>query len=205
MPLKKVEKYMIIGLGIFGSELAIDLTRKGHQVIGVDSERDRVNKLKDILENTFIIDSTNLKGMSTLPLKETDWVIVAIGENEGASLMTVGILKSMGMNNIICRSLSKTHEYILAAMNIFDIVHPETLIPSWMVNKKLAELDLRGKFKVNIISVLRDENISKTSSKTVIEKLCKGVITPEFVFLEGDIIVTFGKNDDIKEIMTAKV
>jgi trk system potassium uptake protein TrkA len=65
MPLKKVEKYMIIGLGIFGSELAIDLTRKGHQVIGVDSERERVNKLKDILENTFIIDSTNLKGMST--------------------------------------------------------------------------------------------------------------------------------------------
>jgi trk system potassium uptake protein TrkA len=173
--------------------------------------------------------------MSTLPLKETDWVIVAIGENEGASLMTVGILKSMGMNNIICRSLSKTHEYILAAMNIFDIVHPEkeaaqqlshrltynlgkemlfidndhsvteTLIPSWMVNKKLAELDLRGKFKVNIISVLRDENISKTSSKTVIEKLCKGVITPEFVFKEGDIIVTFGKNDDIKKLMTANV
>jgi trk system potassium uptake protein TrkA len=74
-----------------------------------------------------------------------------------------------------------------------------------MVNKKLAELDIRGKFKVNIISVLRDENISKTSSKTVIEKLCKGVITPEFVFKEGDIIVTFGKNDDIKKLMTANV
>jgi trk system potassium uptake protein TrkA len=149
--------------------------------------------------------------------------------------MTVGILKSMGVNKIICRSLSKTHEYILAAMNIHDIVHPEkeaaqqlshrltynlgkemlfidnehsvteTLIPAWMVNKKLADLDIRGKFKVNIISVLRDENISKTSSKTVIEKLCKGVITPEFVFKEGDIIVTFGKNDDIKKLMTANV
>jgi trk system potassium uptake protein TrkA len=234
MPLKKVEKFMIIGLGIFGSELAIDLSRKGQQVIGVDSDRERVNRLKDILENTFIIDSTNLKGMSTLPLMETDWIIVAIGENEGASLMTVGILKSLGVNKIICRSLSKTHEYILDAMNINDIVHPEkeaaqqlshrltynlgkemlfidndhsvteTLIPSWMVNKQLAELDIRGKFKVNIISVLRDENVSKIKSKTVIEKLCKGVITPEFLFLEGDIIVTFGKNDDIKEMMTAK-
>ena len=235
MPLKKVEKYMIIGLGIFGSELAIDLSKKGQQVIGVDSDRDRANRLKDILENTFIIDSTNLKGMSTLPLKETNWVIVAIGENEGASLMTVGILKSMGVNKIICRSLSKTHEYILAAMNIHDIVHPEkeaaqqlshrltynlgkemlfidndhsvteTLIPSWMVNKKLADLDIRGKFKVNIISVLRDENVSKPKSKVDVEKICKGVITPEFVFMEGDIIVTFGKNDDIKEMMTAKV
>ncbi len=226
---------MIIGLGIFGSELAIDLLKKGHQVIGVDSAEDRVNLLKDILEKSFIIDSTDLKGMSTLPLKETDWVIVAIGENEGASLMTVGILKSLGLNKIICRSLSVTHEYILAAMNIHDIVHPEkeaaqqlshrltynlgkemlfidnehsvteTLIPSWMVNKKLADLDIRGKFKVNIISVLRDENISDTKSKVVIEKLCKGVITPEFVFMDGDIIVTFGKNDNIKEMMTAKV
>lgn len=235
MQQKKIDTFMIIGLGIFGSELAIDLLKKGHQVIGVDSAEDRVNLLKDILEKSFIIDSTDLKGMSTLPLKETDWVIVAIGENEGASLMTVGILKSLGLNKIICRSLSVTHEYILAAMNIHDIVHPEkeaaqqlshrltynlgkemlfidnehsvteTLIPSWMVNKKLADLDIRGKFKVNIISVLRDENISKTSSKTVIEKLCKGVITPEFVFKEGDIIVTFGKNDDIKEMMTANV
>jgi trk system potassium uptake protein TrkA len=235
MQQKKIDTFMIIGLGIFGSELAIDLLKKGHQVIGVDSAEDRVNLLKDILEKSFIIDSTDLKGMSTLPLKETDWVIVAIGENEGASLMTVGILKSLGLNKIICRSLSVTHEYILAAMNIHDIVHPEkeaaqqlshrltynlgkemlfidnehsvteTLIPSWMVNKKLADLDIRGKFKVNIISVLRDENISKTSSKTVIEKLCKGVITPEFVFKEGDIIVTFGKNDDIKKLMTANV
>ena len=54
MPVKEVEKFMIIGLGIFGSELAIDLSRKGHQVIGVDSDRDRANRLKDILENTFI-------------------------------------------------------------------------------------------------------------------------------------------------------
>ena len=235
MQQKKIDTFMIIGLGIFGSELAIDLLKKGHQVIGVDSAEDRVNLLKDILEKSFIIDSTDLKGMSTLPIKETDWVIVAIGENEGASLMTVGILKSLGLNKIICRSLSVTHEYILAAMNIHDIVHPEkeaaqqlshrltynlgkemlfidnehsvteTLIPSWMVNKKLADLDIRGKFKVNIISVLRDENISDTKSKVVIEKLCKGVITPEFVFMDWDIIVTFGKNDNIKEMMTAKV
>lgn len=235
MPLKKVEKFMIIGLGIFGSELAIDLAKKGQQVIGVDSDRDRANRLKDILENTFIIDSTNLKGMRSLPLNESDWVIVAIGENEGASLMTVGILKSLGVNKIICRSLSVTHEYILAAMNINDIVHPEkeaaqqlshrltynlgkemlfidndhsvteTLIPSWMVNKKLGDLDIRGKFFVNIISVLRDENVSKIKSKTVIEKLCKGVITPEFVFMEGDIIVTFGTNENIMKMMTTNL
>ena len=109
MQQKKIDTFMIIGLGIFGSELAIDLLKKGHQVIGVDSAEDRVNLLKDILEKSFIIDSTDLKGMSTLPLKETDWVIVAIGENEGASLMTVGILKSLGLNKIICRSLSVTH------------------------------------------------------------------------------------------------
>ncbi|MFN5790088.1 MAG: cation:proton antiporter regulatory subunit, partial [Bacteroidota bacterium] len=73
------------------------------------------------------------------------------------------------------------------------------------VNKRLADLDIRGEFKVNIISVLRDENVSKTKSKVDIEKKCKGVITPEFVFMEGDIIVTFGKNDDIKKMMTANV
>lgn len=222
---------MIIGLGIFGSELAIDLSKKGHQVIGVDAERDRVNKLKDILEYTFIIDSTDVKGMETLPWKETQLVIIAIGENEGASLMTAGIVKRLDKKNIICRSLSKTHEYILDSMGIKDIVHPEkeaaqqlshrltynlgkemlfidqhhsvteTLIPSWMVNKKLGDLDIRGKFAVNIISVIRKENISKSQSAEIFESRCKGVISPDFVFLEGDIIVTFGKNDDIKKMI----
>jgi len=222
-------KIMIIGLGIFGSELAIDLSKKGHQVIGVDSERERVNKLKDVLEHTFIIDSTNLKGMQTLPLKETEKVIIAIGENEGASLMTAGILKSLGMEKIICRSLSKTHEYILDSMGIKDIVHPEkeaaqqlshrltynlgkemlfivqihsdteTLIPQWMLDQKLGDLDIRGKFSVNIISVIRKENISKNKASEIFEDRCKGVINPDFTFLAGDIIVTFGKNDDEKK------
>jgi trk system potassium uptake protein TrkA len=227
-------KIMIIGLGIFGSELAIDLSKKGHQVIGVDSERERVNKLKDVLEHTFIIDSTNLKGMQTLPLKETEKVIIAIGENEGASLMTAGILKSLGMEKIICRSLSKTHEYIFDAMGIKDIVHPEkeaaqqlshrltynlgkemlfidqihsvteTLIPQWMVDQKLGDLDIRGKFSVNIISVIRKENISKNKASEIFEDRCKGVINPDFTFLAGDIIVTFGKNDDIRNMIDFK-
>jgi trk system potassium uptake protein TrkA len=227
-------KIMIIGLGIFGSELAIDLSKKGHQVIGVDSERERVNKLKDVLEHTFIIDSTNLKGMQTLPLKETEKVIIAIGENEGASLMTAGILKSLGMEKIICRSLSKTHEYILDSMGIKDIVHPEkeaaqqlshrltynlgkemlfidqihsvteTLIPQWMVDQKLGDLDIRVKFSVNIISVLRKENISKNKASEIFEDRCKGVINPDFTFLAGDIIVTFGKNDDIRNMIDFK-
>ncbi len=227
-------KIMIIGLGIFGSELAIDLSKKGHQVIGVDSERERVNKLKDVLEYTFIIDSTNLKGMQTLPFKETEKVIIAIGENEGASLMTAGILKSLGMEKIICRSLSKTHEYILDSMGIKDIVHPEkeaaqqlshrltynlgkemlfidqihsvteTLIPDWMVDRKLGDLDIRGEFAVNIISVIRSENISKNKAHEIFENRCKGVINPDFVFLPGDIIVTFGKNDDIKNMIDFK-
>lgn len=227
-------KILIIGLGIFGSELAIDLTRKGHQVIGVDSDRERISKLKDVLENTFIIDSTNLKGMSTLPIRETEKVIVAIGENEGASLMTVGILKSFGVTKIICRSLSITHEYILGAMGITDIIHPEkeaaqqlshrltydlgqemlfidqihsvteTLIPPWMENKKLGDLNIREKFSVNIISVIRNENISKDKNKPSLEKRCKGVINPDFLFLKGDIMVTFGKNDNIKKLIDFK-
>jgi len=226
-------KIMIIGLGIFGSELALDLTRRGHQVIGVDADRDRVTRLKDALEMTFIIDSTNQKGMLTLPLKDTNRVIVAIGENEGASLMTVGILKSLGIEHIICRSLSKTHEYILAAMGIMDIVHPEkeaaqqlahrltfnlgkemlfidavhsvteTPIPSWMIGRKLLDLDIRGRFAVNIISVIRKEIVVISRTESAEEYRCQGVILPGFQFEKDDILVMFGKNDHIHKLIHA--
>jgi trk system potassium uptake protein TrkA len=91
-------------------------------------------------------------------------------------------------------------------MLFIDQIHSvtETLIPQWMVDQKLGDLDIRGKFSVNIISVIRKENISKNKASEIFEDRCKGVINPDFTFLAGDIIVTFGKNDDIRNMIDFK-
>ena len=76
-------KFIVIGLGYFGSTLAISLTEQGHEVIGIDNKFERVDELKNQIGNVMEMDTTNENAVKTLPLNDTDAVIVAIGEDVG--------------------------------------------------------------------------------------------------------------------------
>lgn len=95
-------RYLIIGLGIYGSNLAVDLANMGHEVIGADINPALVEGIKDNISTAYIIDSTDETSLSVLPLKNVDLVIVAIGENFGASIRTVAVLK-----NCVCLIFSQ--------------------------------------------------------------------------------------------------
>ena len=86
-------RYLIIGLGIYGSNLARDLTNMGHEVIGADRSAMLVDNIKDDISTAYVIDSTDETALSALPLSVVDLVIVAIGENFGATINTVALLK----------------------------------------------------------------------------------------------------------------
>ena len=118
-------RYLIIGLGIYGSNLAIDLTNMGHEVIGADKNPSLVESIKDFISTAYIIDSTDEVSLSVLPLNNVDLVIVAIGENFGASIRTVAILKKIGVKHIYARAIDKLHESILEGFNIDRIITPE--------------------------------------------------------------------------------
>ena len=85
-------RYLIIGLGIYGSNLAKDLTAMGHEVIGADRSATIVDSIKEYISTAYIVDSTDEAALGGLPLNGVDLVIVAIGENFGASIKTVALL-----------------------------------------------------------------------------------------------------------------
>lgn len=93
-------KFLIIGLGIYGENLARDLTEMGHEVIGADNSQSSIESLKNYISTVYLIDSTEESQLAVLPLLNVDLVIVAIGENFGASIKTVALLKSRGKTHI---------------------------------------------------------------------------------------------------------
>lgn len=118
-------RYLILGLGIYGSNLARDLTDLGHEVIGADRSASIVDAIKDQISTAYIIDTTDETALSALPLSGVDLVIVAIGENFGASIKTVAILKKLGVKHIYARAADQLHRSILEAMQIDRIITPE--------------------------------------------------------------------------------
>src|SRR3989339_2207235 len=181
-------KFIVIGLGLFGSALAAKLTRYGNEVIGVDSQMSKVEALKDVLTHVVCLDSTDPQAAANLPVMDTDVVIVSIGEDEGANIKTTALMKQMKAKRIISRAISPLHEMILEAMGVDEILRPEekmaerwalklntrgvvdsfelkgdytiieAVIPKHLFGKKLEDAGLRRNYKVVVLSTIEQVN-----------------------------------------------
>ena len=118
-------KYLIIGLGHYGGILAEELTALGHEVVGVDKDELHVDRVKDKMATSFVLDATDEAALSVLPVKNVDLVIVAIGDNFGASVRIVSLLKKGKAKRICARAVDDVHKAVLDAFSIDRILTPE--------------------------------------------------------------------------------
>ena len=118
-------RYIIIGLGIYGTNLAVDLTRMGHEVIGADKDASIVEAIKDSISTAYILDGLDESSLMMLPLSSADVVIVAIGEDFGASVRTVALLKKAGVKHIYARAADALHQSVLEGFHVDRILTPE--------------------------------------------------------------------------------
>ncbi len=224
-------KFIILGLGNFGSSLALKLTSLGHEVIGVDTNMNKVESLKERLTHTICLDSTDPMAVSILPITETDIVVVAIGENEGANIMATALMKQYKAKRIISRAVSPLHETVLEAMGVDEIVHPEeetaerwakkldikgiidsfsvsivyniveARAPAQFIGKSLKEIGFRRNHNVFVITTIK-----QVEEKTVLGTLkrvqkVQGVISSQTIIERDDILVIYGDIRDIKKVL----
>ncbi|PPL01627.1 potassium channel family protein [Parapedobacter indicus] len=223
-------KYIVMGLGNFGKSLAIRLTELGHEVIGVDNRMDKVEQLKEKITHTVCMDSTDIDAVSALPLKDAHAVIVAIGEDEGASLLTTALLKQLPVKRIIGRIVSDLQRTVLEAMNIDEYIMPEeesaarlamrldnldivdsfkvserysiieTKVPAKYVGLTLKEANLTNKYRVIVLTTIKSTE-EEEDGKTKINKEATGIAQSDTVLAEGDILVLFGELKDITQLI----
>ena len=180
-------KYCVIGLGHFGSILACELSREGHEVTGIDHQEDRVEAIKDQIAYAIQGDARREEVLKELGVKEMDQVIVAIGENFESSLMVASNLQSMDVEKILCREINDVHHRILRLMRINDVIRPEALaarqlakrlgihratrhfelegeyaivqvkVPDFLKGKTIADAELRSKYECNLVTVRKQQ------------------------------------------------
>lgn len=220
-------KIIIFGLGNFGMSLAISLTETGNEVIGVDRQMEKINLIKDKIAHAVCMDSTNELAYEAVPLKEADKVIVAIGENEGAAIITTAIIKKLCDTKIISRALSPIHDTVLEAMGINSIIHPEqesadrltkqinfkTTLENYQLDnnftisevkakpefagKTLEELNRIDTYHLNLVTIIRKKTKTNIFGKKHTFKETIGVPKNDTIILEDDILVVFGDNKSI--------
>ncbi len=212
---------LIIGMGRLGSHLAEKMQDLGHDVMILDNKQERIAALASRFSDARIAEYTHEDVLASLGIPSFDICFITVGDNLEASMLTTITLKKLGAkyvaararDDIQCELLKKigADEIIYAdgetadklairhnGNNIFDYValsdgyaiFEVPIIKSWE-GKSIMGLDVRKKFKINIIAIKRDGKIDP-------------VPMPDFVFREGDHIFVIGKSKDVFK-MNAKI
>lgn len=213
----KNKQFAVIGLGAFGESLSRELTANGYEVLAIDTDKERVNNSLDFATSAVQADAMDETALRQLGIRNFDVVIVAIGHNVQANILTTIALKEMGVKKVIAKAQSQLHGKVLKKIGADVVIYPErdmaiklarTLIseniidkiqfspdfsiieivaPKIYAGKSLKQLQLREKIGITVLAVKRDENI---------------IISPaaEQVINRGDILLVLGKDEDLEKI-----
>ena len=118
-------EFAVIGLGRFGSAVALNLIKRGFTVLGIDRDPAIVQNLADRMTQIVAIDSTNEEALKAIDITSFDTVVVAIGTNFEANLMTTVTLKGMGVRHVVCKAVSERQQQILLRVGADRVVLPE--------------------------------------------------------------------------------
>lgn len=209
----------IIGLGRFGLSLALALTEAGKHVIVLEIEAEKLDAVKDQIDNIYPVKSITAEVLEESGISHCHTAIVCIGKDIESNILVTMSLVELGIPRVIAKATSTNHGKVLeriGAQAVFpevemgtrlahSLVSTGTLdflelcedfsianisLASSFVNQSVAQLNLRRRYHLNIIVVIRNK-------KAISD------IGPDLKLLQGDILVVGGSNEAIKKFEQA--
>ncbi|WP_053362019.1 TrkA family potassium uptake protein [Bacillus sp. FJAT-27251] len=208
------KEFAVIGLGRFGGSICKELSEQGVPVMAIDNNEERVNKFAAIASHAVCGDTTDEQVLKSLGIRNFDHVIVAIGDNIQASILTTLMLKELGVNKITVKAQNDYHEKVLRKIGADFVVHPERdmgrriahnivsnnvldylelsdehsiaeiVASSKLGGHSIIDLNIRAKYGINIVAIKRGNDI---------------LVSPQAdeLIQTGDILIIIGADTDI--------
>ncbi|MBU1694732.1 MAG: TrkA family potassium uptake protein [Verrucomicrobia bacterium] len=218
----------IIGLGLFGRTLAKELADRGVQVLAMDRERNLVEEIKESVAHAVQLDATDEAALQAVGIKNMDVVVVCIGEDIEANLLTTILLKKLGIRRIWVRAISTLQGEILKAIEVDEVVNmeeemgritaaglasariarhipltrghsiAEIEVPESFIGKAIRQIDPRNKFHVNIIAIKKPVPRITELGERLLDEEYEDVPSPDEPLEKGHKLLIAGSNEDIE-------
>ena len=209
------KQYAVLGLGIFGTSVALELETLGCEVIVVDNCMEKVQEISDYVSYAICADIQDQEVMRSLGAKNLDGAIIAIGNNLESSVLATISAKEAGISHVIAKAQSELHERILKKVGADSVIRPEkemgtriarslvsgnfadwielsddysileTKIPKGWIGKQRIDLKVREKYGVNVVGIVENGEMDVT-------------VDPYKIFSENTIVILIGSNESLK-------
>jgi trk system potassium uptake protein TrkA len=212
----KMNQFVIIGLGRFGSSLGTELIKLGYEVLGVDRDEEKVQELSNVLTHAVVADATEEEVLRSIGARNFDCGVVAIGDDIQASILATILLKDLGVKKVVAKAVSDLHGRVLERVGVDRIIYPERdmgirvahqlvspnlldyielskqytiaelTVPQCLSGKSLDDVNPRGKFGCSIVAINKPKGI-------IIAPAAKDVLSKD------DVMVVIGTNNQIEQ------
>lgn len=215
--IKKRKQFAVVGLGRFGSSVARTLHEMGHEVLAIDENEERVQEFSDKVTHVVQADTTDEDSLSALGIRNFDVVVVAIGQDIQANMLTTLQLKEMGVPYIVAKAQNTLHGKMLQKIGADRVIYPErdmgqrvahnlvstnvleyialspdlsiveVTAPKILIGRSLAETNLRQKYEINVLAIKRNHEI-------IVPPL------PSEKIMAEDIMIVVGGNEGVQRL-----
>lgn len=212
-----MKSYVVVGLGRFGTEVAIRLCELGCEVLAMDHNSELVQQISNDVTQAVVGDARDKEVLKALGVSDFDCAVVAIGTNLGDSVLATMNLKELGVPYVVCKAHDETHRQVLMKLGANKVVIPEqeqanrlarnmsspnvldyielsdeygiieVPAPAPWVGKSLKSLNVRAKLGVNIIAIKQGKRINVSPGA-------------DYEILPGDVMVVLGGTDELNAV-----
>ncbi len=215
--MKKKKQIVVFGLGRFGAAVAYTLSEMGHEVLAVDSHMDAINEISPYVTHAVQLNATDEAAFESLDVGSFDAAVVSIGENIRDSVLISMLCKEAGVKLVVSKANDELHAKVLKKVGVDRVVFAErdmgvrvakslivphlvdlvniggdyalaqiTVPESW-VDKTLAQLDVRRRWGVSIITVNRNGQVN-------------AALSADTRLLDGDQLLILGLQKDVEKV-----
>ncbi len=217
----KKQQFAVLGMGRFGFEITKALYNYGYEVLAVDMDDEKIHEVSNFSTHAIVADVSEESTLRSLAIDSFDTVVISIGTNIQASIMTALTCKELGCGNVIAKAHNEKHGKLLSKIGVDNVIYPEaaiaTKVATQLINpniqnhmeivsgysiaeiniadkwtdKNLSELALRNRYSVNVLIIIRANDEIITNP------------SGDTVLKEDDILVVGGSNEDIEALSFA--
>lgn len=213
-----MKRFIVVGLGNFGSSVAESLHSKGHEVIALDMNEAAVDKIGPHVSRAVVGDGRDLETLQRAGAKGADAAVVSTGDDITASILTTMALHDLGIKQVYVKVVSREHARVMERMNVTESIFPEResalslgtrmsgeallnyvrlgtgfsiqemAVPGSWSGQTLRELELRRRFSISVVAI-HDVLTDKIVSAP----------DPDAALKDSDTLIVAGRDEDLEK------
>ena len=213
------KSFAVIGIGRFGTSVALTLSLMGHEVLAVDTSAAAIDSIADRVTHAIVADATDERVLRRIGIAEFDAVVISVAADIRASILTAMLSKELGAKRVVAKAADDLHAKLLIKAGADQVVQPERdsgvrlarsiavdsvldyfaltddvsinelRLPYSWAGKSLVQLGIRTRYGVSVIAIKRGE-------KMIV------AIDPNSALEQGDVLVLLGSNHELEKLAT---